>query len=134
MYFICYNFDLFSNVNIYPRENIWKLQHFKNNQDVENLTSDGIDHNVLKRKLQIDIVRKIWGLKILSLQSTNKPYLKAAISHFDFLYWDFINHIGPCKIVWQNMALSEKNLQNIQTLSFFQSLLFIGYWSSKSFR
>ena len=37
---------------------------------MENLTSDGIDHNVLKRKLQIDIVRKIWGFKILSLQST----------------------------------------------------------------
>ena len=80
MYFICYNFDLFSNVNIYPRENIWKLQHFKNNQDVENLTSDGIDHNVLKRKLQIDIVRKIWGFKILSLQSTY--FSKRSSNHF----------------------------------------------------
>ena len=84
MYFICHNFDLFSTVNIYPRENIWKLQHFKNNQDVENLTSDGIDHNVLKRKLQIDIVRKIWGFKILSLQSTNH-FCRHIPKHYEML-------------------------------------------------
>ena len=86
MYCICYNFDLFPAANVYPRENIWKLQHFKNNQDVENLTSDRIDHNVLKRKLQIDIVRKIWGFKILSLQSTSSNHFCRQIpKHYEML-------------------------------------------------